>query len=1330
MASIFGDGGIRRAPEPTSGPPADALARAGELARRLATIVDEASPEGPLEAARLLVEVRRLAPQVHEGFLAAAAANAAPEARAETVRERIARAYPEGSDRRRKLAAALVSLEGGQPETLPASLLEAKVTSALGKLGTAVSAVRGVSADTMEKSRGIGLFGGNPAPSASAPAASTGPEVSAATVWQVHSLQQQAAAVASIVSTAAPDAFGAVPGAWDGVLARAQEVAPGLTGGIASLGRADGALSAVRRGLARIDEGKGFWARARTAASVDAMDRIAARLEGMRDRLGGGLEAAASGAGRPPVQNLAGVARELHGEAVEVRGEIGRAWELVPDIELGEAASAQNALGSAEEHMQAAEYGLQAYATQQDLVSSQAPEGVASGAEAPAGESSSPALTPEMITPEVIEQLRASGQVPPEVIAQLEAGEITPELLARLESGTGARISRAGLESIGTEISGTPAQGFWNIGTVGGGMDRAIFDSDDYTQKAAAATNRALSGSAVRPIDGAELAAAIRDTGVPLTKVDPSQLQAAVDYINKGSAGAVAEFGRGAPRNAEEQRERMALALRQTRYLVEHGAAPLDRQTAIGLCWSAARIPGHAFEGMSDDEARAVAQQTAVACNTPGNHEFKVGKHTVSLTIGDDGTVKKTSTRPPSFWSKVGQVAKVALTVASFVPGPVGLVARGVQAGISLVNTIRNGGGFLEIVSAGASFVGAAASAIGGMSKATSVIRIANTVAGVANSVAGVARGVQGIRRGGVGNFISGVGGIVNGIGGGIQAAGGSSAAGSVSNAFSDAGRVLGQVGAAVGGAENYVHANREVRAAREAVEQAQASGDPAKIRRAEQQLVEAERAKRSAILGGLATAGQIAANTLSRNPQGQTDSRTGQVPAQGRSPFQVGAEVFSRGMNVARGINDRDYFAAGVEALGAAAAARQGTKAIAEEYIIRDGKRIRVFDSDGQPIPGEYLKRDDFNFLNQASSVLDGLNDWRGAERGERQARDAVNRAKAFLDQAMASGDPEAIHEAEEGLRRARQEFVRAELGTASALDNAAQRFTGAVDTLKNSRAADGYREERREALATTFATLTADAAALASRMGPGTEVGEGAAAELYRLRAAMEAYDRALQNAHGDPEKIEAATNAFLAEQVRIASRLDRLERLAPPLRYADGPGAPPLDVRMQPAYQKDVHYEQTFDIAQWVGFSLEEAARIAGGDQGVDDNWGTSPFWSGRARREFHFTTPEQRARLRDRAYSILYDKEYSADRLDRALVAFGQYLHALQDSYSHQRGMTDRDGKPYLPEPGHIWTTAPDIPRNRPELWRRMTNETTRELHAFYKAFNKHRYQVVP
>ncbi len=1115
MASIFGDGGIRRAPEPTSGPPADALARAGGLARRLATIVDEASPDGPLEAARLLVEVRRLPPQAQEGFLAAAAEKAAPEGRAETLRERIARAYPEGSDRRRKLGAALVSLEGGDAGALSASLLEAKVTGALGTLGSVSTPARSVHADTMEKARGFGLFGAT-----SAPAPSTGPEALAATVWRVHDLAsaQQQAAETSTVSSAVSAASGAVPTAWHGVLARAQEIAPGLTGGIVSMGRAANAFTAVHEGLGQISEGKGIWARARTAASADAMGRIAARLEDMRDRLGGGLEAAAGRPVRARLENLASVARELRGEAVEVRQEIGRAQELVPDIELLEAGSAHAALGSAEEEMRAAEYSLQAYETQQQMASSQAP--------GPVGDESSPALTPEMVTPEVIEQLRASGQVLPEVIARLEAGDITPELLARLQGQGGARISRAELESIGTEITPPPAQGFWNIGTVGVGMDRAIFDGDDYAQKAAEATNRTLrDGAAVRPIDGAELAAAIRDMGVPLSKVDPSQLQSAVDYINNGSAGAVAEFGQGAPKTADEQRERMALALRQTRYLVEHGAAPIDRQTAINLCWSAARIPGHAFEGMSDDEARAVAQQTAAACNTPGNHEFKVGKHTVKLTIGESGTVDSSSTKPPSAWGRIGRIANVVLTVASFMPPPVGVVARCVQTGIALVNAIRNGGSFLDIVAAGASFVGAGGAAIGG---------VAGGAARVANAVSGVARGVQGIQRGGVGGVLSGLGAVAGGIAGGMQVAGGSAGASSV---LSTAGRVLGQAGAAVGAAESYIHANRAVAQAREAVQQARASGDPAKIRRAEQQLAEAERGKRSAILGGLATAGQVAANTLSLNTKGQTQPRTSEVPAEGRSAFQVGAEIFSRGMSAARGINERDFLTAGVEAFGAAAAARQGTKPIAQEDIIHKGERIPVLGPDGR---ATFLQRDDFNFLNRASSVLDGLNDWRGAERSERQAREAVAQAKDFLDRAMASGDPQLIREAEAGLRRARQGLVQADLGSTQALDNAAERFTGALDAFQNSRAADGYRREERGAieaelekikktLAETRAEMTRQRAIVSD---PNAEAQARllAGKRVEQLGQAMSVMGQLLALPGDDPERLRQGHAVFL--------------------------------------------------------------------------------------------------------------------------------------------------------------------------------------------------------
>lgn len=64
------------------------------------------------------------------------------------------------------------------------------------------------------------------------------------------------------------------------------------------------------------------------------------------------------------------------------------------------------------------------------------------------------------------------------------------------------------------------------------------------------------------------------------------------------------------------------------------------------------------------------------------------------------------------------------------------------------------------------------------------------------------------------------------------------------------------------------------------------------------------------------------AGDTLARNSIGQTEARASEVPQQGRSSFQVGAEILSRGMNTARGINERDFLTAGVEVLGGVAAA------------------------------------------------------------------------------------------------------------------------------------------------------------------------------------------------------------------------------------------------------------------------------------------------------------------------------------------------------------------------------------------------------------------------
>jgi hypothetical protein len=48
------------------------------------------------------------------------------------------------------------------------------------------------------------------------------------------------------------------------------------------------------------------------------------------------------------------------------------------------------------------------------------------------------------------------------------------------------------------------------------------------------------------------------------------------------------------------------------------------------------------------------------AVNTPGSHEFKVGKHTVKLTIGEGGSVLSTSTKAPGLGAALGRIARVS----------------------------------------------------------------------------------------------------------------------------------------------------------------------------------------------------------------------------------------------------------------------------------------------------------------------------------------------------------------------------------------------------------------------------------------------------------------------------------------------------------------------------------------------------------------------------------------------------------------------------------------------------------------------------------------------
>jgi RHS repeat-associated protein len=128
----------------------------------------------------------------------------------------------------------------------------------------------------------------------------------------------------------------------------------------------------------------------------------------------------------------------------------------------------------------------------------------------------------------------------------------------------------------------------------------------------------------------------------------------------------------------------------------------------------------------------------------------------------------------------------------------------------------------------------------------------------------------------------------------------------------------------------------------------------------------------------------------------------------------------------------------------------------------------------------------------------------------------------------------------------------------------------------------------------------------------------------------------------------------------------------------------------------YEEDVHRDLTYCLASRAGFSQSAARQVAAADQGTDDNPATSPFAGREARRDWHFTTEARRTDLWQRA-------------LDGNLDQLGQYLHALQDSYSHER---------YPPWRGHLFQGhRPDKTYNDPERANRMARDTYNHLRQY-------------
>jgi tetratricopeptide (TPR) repeat protein len=429
------------------------------------------------------------------------------------------------------------------------------------------------------------------------------------------------------------------------------------------------------------------------------------------------------------------------------------------------------------------------------------------------------------------------------------------------------------------------------------------------------------------------------------------------------------------------------------------------------------------------------------------------------------------------------------------------------------------------------------------------------TVERVANAVASGLQGVSSLRQG---NVLSGLASIGAAVAGGIGRGAGNAASGL--QRFADRlGQVSGHlqsVAQGVGAVQSYRAADRAVRAAREALARAEASGDVRAITAARQQLEQAERSKRAALLQGVGTAAMIGADTVGqyrRPAPGQPIDR----PTAG-TRLESALRIVSRGSSTAGSVVLRDWEAAGVGALGVAAGISDLRGSGSPENQSAAERRADTILGSGPRV----------STLNDAANMADAALGYRQAERVQEAAEAAVKDAERALDIARRSGDAQAIREAEESLRQARRAAEGALMGEIGAADAMVQTPQA---ILAQRRAAREFETARDGAVrAFESAEKTAEQVEAVGRdlpadlRGDAREVGG-------RLADAHARYEEMLRAAGGDPAKIATATWGFMAEQMGAWADLSLLEaeaaeRTRPRIVPASATGQSPVDPREQ--------------------------------------------------------------------------------------------------------------------------------------------------------------------
>jgi hypothetical protein len=732
-------------------------------------------------------------------------------------------------------------------------------------------------------------------------------------------------------------------------------------------------------------------------------------------------------------------------------------------------------------------------------------------------------------TPWALQQVREIQRVAGAATAEMSRTESRGTMLAA-EEGTAASspalaLGEEDLARIGTGLDPgqPPPQTSWSDHMINTVCERARQQggvTDEQGARHAELARAALvagGGTGPRELGAVELAAVVKQAGVDLAKVDPSQLQAASQYVSGTTS-------------LEDQQERLRKTLGTFQALTTIGLPRLTREQLIDELWCVARVPGHALTKLSDAELAKKLQEVLATVNAgPGRSETKIGKYNLKLEVGQNGSVVQSSCKKPGFfstvWSGIKKVAPIALTALSFVPvtAPFALAAQGA---LSLGQAIK-AKSLLGIATAAASLAGAGGAIVSKL--AGGVGKVAATAQRVASMANAAGRGLQGVSGLKSGNLLGGLANIGGALAGGLAAFAGSGATrlGQLADKLNRVSSKMSAVGTGVASFEGYRKASQAVAAAKQALQVAQASGDARAIAAAQRQLSQAESRKRAALIGGAAGAAS-AASAWSENRSLFAGQSKQIPPAAARQ--QQNLRLASQVLGVAQGVAGKDLAAAAVSGLSIGATVANAPRS---GDVPRSASALR---------------------LNDAANLAQAALGYYQAERGRTATDGAVADAQARLDAARASGSAEAMRQAEADLRRAKADAESALMGGIAAGESLLGTARDIGDQHRSRAELERARESSSEGAAerTRLGALLKDEttpAALRTAARAAADILEGAEAE----------FQRAVLAAAGDADKLGAARKTYEATRNAVARTMERAASIVA-TSAAVAPASPP--------------------------------------------------------------------------------------------------------------------------------------------------------------------------